>query len=780
MLPIRARRFMIDGRIDGGPSQGELPPGHRKIPSQEPTAPTLPAHEQVQDITEQNTIQIPATLVQDPMEGTPPALRVAKSLNDQELTRKVRIKGWTTVPTPLSDNEKFLLSEARLGYGTKLNPGAEQMLQKREEEYYHVFGQDKPQSGIDALIDTWFETSPWGILTPQGPPKIKENKKYEEEILVGRILGTGATIGASYLTGGILGGAASSAIGAGSKLSKVATAVKTVTGKLPTPAVSAVKGAVKGVLIGGVGALEGKKGVDMWEQGYTAPEIALDIGKDFASMFAFQKGFEGGMSRFLSSKEYTLGKGDFKTVERHEVAKNNIRVTRVKNFPEGKMVEDYEFTRVGKDWEPSKPAERYFELHRPEVTADTVVYTPKEWDPRIHSFRRLQKIKPTLGEIFPVEHTPKTVIPGARTPLPAGRVSKPARFMAGEGVLGEPGSLTQVKIIDTKEAGMQLKNMRTGANLIPQVSYSPGEVGWTKFSAGGPTAFYSYDPLLQRTNVELLGEIPSIRKMASLTKIKMVKPPSQAVHAADLLSSAGNIGFVLGGTATVSRNLISTPSQTKIDIPSISNPFQNEKISPSANKKAGNDFERALNIRKSMRITPSLRKSPAIHYFFNIPSETTIQKTTQDHFTQVFTPKFALDQDLDTGIDTNTDTTLRPHLTPSPGLSPQIQTHEMDQGLFRSRPVVPTLIGIEDTVPITTIPGTVPKVSPPPISAPPVFIPKLKGAAVRGMREHRAYKSQTRKAKVPIFSLKGLRAVNPFNPAHSKRKKKKSKGHKRR
>jgi hypothetical protein len=158
-----------------------------------------------------------------------------------------------------------------VGAGTQLNPGLERSLPKPKEK--------------NIFLESWFENSPWGLFTPEGPPKVSEHPDKKWQILTGKILGEAGDIALWTLTG----------FGTG-KVIATSTRATNIISKLggTSKVAQATRGILKGLFIGG----EAGKAMIMHAQGYTAPEIAIDIVGDVGSF----KGFEYGMKKAVEPK----------------------------------------------------------------------------------------------------------------------------------------------------------------------------------------------------------------------------------------------------------------------------------------------------------------------------------------------------------------------------------------------------------------------------------------------------------------------------------------------
>lgn len=148
--------------------------------------------------------------------------------------------------------------------GTQLNPGVERYT---------------PKPSTNIFLESWFENSPWGLFTPESPPKVAEHPSKKKEILAGKILGEAGDVAAAWITGFGVGKAISTS-------TRATRAVATLGGKSRTA--QAIRGTLKGSFIGG----EAGKAYMMHVEGYTPEEIAIAIGGDVGSFLGFEKGFK--------------------------------------------------------------------------------------------------------------------------------------------------------------------------------------------------------------------------------------------------------------------------------------------------------------------------------------------------------------------------------------------------------------------------------------------------------------------------------------------------------
>ena len=161
--------------------------------------------------------------------------------------------------------EKAQTTIAIVGTGTQLNPDIEPSLPTPKER--------------NLFLESWFESSPWGIFTPEKAPKVSEYPEHKYAILAGKALGEAGDIAAWMLGGYGVG----RAITTSTKATKI---VAKLGGK--SKATQAVRGILKGAFVGG----EAGKAYVLHEQGYTPEEIAIDIGADIGSFFAFEQGLK--------------------------------------------------------------------------------------------------------------------------------------------------------------------------------------------------------------------------------------------------------------------------------------------------------------------------------------------------------------------------------------------------------------------------------------------------------------------------------------------------------
>ena len=250
-------------------------------------------------------------------------------------------------PTPPEkiDFEKGEKSQAIMniiGAGTELSPITQpwEVLEREIEKM--------PKTSFDYFAESVFESSPWGILTPEEAPKVSYSPEHKLAILAGKALGEASDIAFWTFAG----------LGAGKALGysrKALKGMKWLGG--PSKAAQAVRGTMRGLLIGG----EAGKAYLMYERGYSPEEIAIDIVGDIGSIYGFEKAFASAVEPKLTRMEIEKAL--------HEQGEHIV-------YGRGGQMESIGFGVKGKGEEGWKPA---FYIRKTKTIPTSAVDKPRSW-----------------------------------------------------------------------------------------------------------------------------------------------------------------------------------------------------------------------------------------------------------------------------------------------------------------------------------------------------------------------------------------------------------------